>query len=197
MAHWGLQKGLSLKHAPPGRSSRCPPPTLRQPHPRVREAALHGAAGMWGLSGCRAQPGLYACLWPPCGRHPQGGAWEPEQGGGHQPGHHTLIWGHSLSLSGPQGARVCSPNPALYTPDRLWRGGRGPRWDVGEPCFTGPNAGRRQSPVCRQDNQTLLPASTARCPWERRPTTPQAQEDLHVSAGPEPICPGATSPVPG
>lgn len=175
MAHWGLQKGLSLKHAPPGRSSRCPPPTLRQPHPRVREAALHGAAGMWGLSGCRAQPGLYACLWPPCGRHPQGGAWEPEQGGGRQPGHHTLIWGHSLSLSGPQGARVCSPNPALYTPDRLWRGGRGPRWDVGEPALQAQMQGGDKAQCAGRTTRrfSLLPQPGVRGKGGRLPHRPR------------------------
>lgn len=148
-----------------------------------------------GRSGRRAQPGLHACLWPACGRRPQGGAWEPGQGGGRQPGRHTLIWGHSLSLSGPQGAGVCSPTPALYTPQRALE-----RWE-------GPQVGRRGAMLYRPKRsaetkpsvpagqpETLLPASTTLCPWERRPTTPQAQEDLHVSAGPEPIRPGTTSP---
>lgn len=173
-ARWGLQKSLSLKHAPPGRPSRCPPPTLRQPHPKVRGAALNGAAGMWGLRGCRALPGLHTCLWPACGHCPQG----PGQCGGRQPRR------HSMSRSGPQGARVQQAGGPVFAhpplpctrPDRLWRGGRGPRWDAGEPRFTGPNAVRRQSPVCQQDNWrrfSLLPQPGVRGRGSRLPHRPR------------------------
>ena len=194
-AHWGLQKSLSLKHAPPGRSSRCPSPTLHQPHPKVRGAALNRAAGMWGLRGRRALPGLHACLWP--------GAWAvwwPPA-----PAPHTDLGPQHVTVRPTGGpcaagwrAHVCSPKPALYTPRQALE-----RWE-------GPQVGRRGAKLYRPKRsaetkpsvpagqlEALLPASTARCPWERRPTTPQAQEDLHVSAGPEPICPGTTSPVPG
>lgn len=178
----GAAEGPLPKTRPPGRPSRRPSPALRQPHPSVRgcpERDRRDVGSWWAQSSVGTAP----CLWPACGHRPPG-AWEPGQCGGRQPRNDTLIWGHRLSLSGPWGS-VCSRRegpvfahpPLPYTrPDRSWRVGRGPGWDAGEPRFTGPNAARRQSPVCQQDNWrrfSLLPQPGVRGRGGRLPHRPR------------------------
>lgn len=159
-AHWEQQTGLSLKHAPPGRPSRRPPPALRQPHPSVREAALNGTTGMWALSGHRAQSGLHTASGLRVGTAPQGpGAWAVWWLPAPRPQAVTQV--HRGSVCSRREGPMFAHPPLPYTrPDRSWRGGRGPGWDTGKPWFTGPNAARRQGPVCQQDNWrrfSLLP----------------------------------------
>lgn len=70
-AHWGQQRGLSLKHAPPGGPRGVLPQLYANPTP-VSEAALNGTAGMWALGGHRAQWGLHPASGLHVGTTPQG-----------------------------------------------------------------------------------------------------------------------------
>lgn len=96
------------------------------------------------------------------------------------------------------GPRVCSPTPALHTPRQVLESWEGPRVGRRGATVYRPKRSLETKPsVPAGQLATFLPASTAWSPRERRPTAPQAQEDLHVSTGPEPIPLGTMAPVPG
>lgn len=189
-AHWEQQRGLSLKHAPPGRPSRRPPPALRQPHPSVREAALNRTAGMWALTGHRAKSGLHTAPGLRVGTAPQGpgGLGSVVAASPAPTGCHCQV--HRGSVCSRREGPVFAHPPLPYTrPDRSWRGGRGPGWDAGEPRFTGPNAARRQGPVRSRTTGDVSPCFHS--------LESSGEEALHMSTGPEPSPLGTTAPGPG
>ena len=178
-AHWEQQRGLSLKYAPPGRPSRRPPPALRQPHPSVREAALNQTAGIWALSGHRAKSGLHTAPGLHVGTAPQGpgGLGSVVAASPAPTGCHCQV--HRGSVCSRREGPVFAHPPLPYTrPDRSRRGGRGPGWDEGEPRFTGPNAARRQGPVCSRTTGDVSPCFRGRG-GPAREHRPQAQPSGH------------------
>ena len=173
-------------------------PTPPQGPRGCTEWGRRDVGSQWVQSSARTTRLPLACMWAlPSGAW---AVWWPPAPASHTdlgPQHVTVRPTGGLCAAGWRTC-VCSPTPALYTPQQALE-----RWE-------GPQVGRRGATLYRPKRsaetkpsvpagqlEALLPASTARCPWERKPTTPQAQEDLHVSAGPKPICPGTTSPAPG
>ena len=159
----GAAEGALPKTRPSWEALKASSPSSTPTPPSVREAALNRTAGMWALSGHRAKSGLHTAPALRVGTAPQGpgGLGSVVATSPAPTGCHCQV--HRGSVCSRREGPVFAHPPLPYTrPDRSWRGGRGPGWDAGEPQFTGPNAARRQGPVCSRTTGDVSPCFRGR-----------------------------------
>lgn len=129
-----------------------------------------GCTARGHAAGAELSQGLHACppYAPPPGKPGSPGrcGWPPARAP------HTDLGPQPVTVR-PTGAGVCSPTPALYTPQRAlerWEGPQVGRW---EPCLQAQTQrGDKAQCAGRTTRDASSPASTTLCPWERRPDYP-------------------------